>query len=56
MSDPAPSDRVYNVLCLAKEAAFTRLPLGSIDPFSLGIRLRDIGRSDGAAVSRPEVA
>ena len=37
-------------------AAFTSLPLGSIDQLSLGTRLRDIGRSDGAPGSRPEVA
>ena len=37
-------------------AAFTSLPLGSIDKLSLGIRLRDIGRDDGAQMSRPNVA
>ena len=37
-------------------AAFTSLPLGSIDQLSLGTKLRDIGRSDGATNSRPEVA
>ena len=37
-------------------AAFTSLPLGSIDQLSLGTKLRDIGRSDGATRSRPEVA
>jgi protein-tyrosine-phosphatase len=37
-------------------AAFTSLPLGSIDQLSLGTKLRDIGRSDGASHSRPEVA
>ena len=37
-------------------AAFTSLPLGSIDKLSLGTRLRDIGRDDGAQMSRPNVA
>ena len=37
-------------------SAFTSLPLGSIDQLSLGTKLRDIGRSDGATRSRPEVA
>ena len=37
-------------------AAFTSLPLGSIDQLSLGTKLRDIGRSAGATNSRPEVA
>jgi arsenate reductase (thioredoxin) len=35
---------------------FTSLPLGSIDRLSLGTRLRDIGRGEGATMSRPEVA
>lgn len=33
-------------------AAFTALPLASIDRLSLGTRLRDIGRMDGATVER----
>jgi arsenate reductase len=37
-------------------ALFTALPLAAIDQLSLGTRLRDIGRSDGATNSRPEVA
>jgi arsenate reductase len=37
-------------------AVFTSLPLGSIDRLSLGTRLRDIGRGEGATVSRPDVA
>jgi protein-tyrosine-phosphatase len=37
-------------------ALFTALPLAAIDQLSLGSRLRDIGRSDGATHSRPEVA
>jgi arsenate reductase (thioredoxin) len=37
-------------------AAFTSLPLGSIDKLSLGARLRDIGRGEGATTSRPDVA
>lgn len=32
--------------------AFTSLPLASIDRLSLGTRLRDIGRMDGATVER----
>jgi arsenate reductase (thioredoxin) len=35
---------------------FTSLPLGSIDRMSLGTRLRDIGRGEGATSSRPDVA
>jgi arsenate reductase len=35
---------------------FTSLPLGSIDRLSLGTRLRDIGRAEGANASRPDVA
>jgi arsenate reductase len=35
---------------------FTSLPLGSIDRLSLGTRLRDIGRGEGATTSRPDVA
>jgi arsenate reductase len=55
---------------LAKEAAFvaalrylknrigifTSLPFNSIDRLSLGTRLRDIGRGEGATASRPDVA
>jgi arsenate reductase len=55
---------------LAKEAAFvaafrylknrigifTNLPLRSIDKMSLGARLRDIGRGEGATTLRPDVA
>jgi arsenate reductase len=37
-------------------AVFTSLPLGSIDRLSLGTRLRDIGRGEGATTSRPDVA
>ena len=33
-------------------AAFTSLPLESIDRLSLGTRLRDIGRSDGSTFGR----
>jgi arsenate reductase len=33
-------------------AAFTSLPLSSIDALSLGTRLRDIGRMDGATVGQ----
>jgi arsenate reductase (thioredoxin) len=36
--------------------AFTSLPLSGIDRLSLGTKLRDIGRSEGATASRPEVA
>jgi arsenate reductase (thioredoxin) len=55
---------------LAKEAAFvaasrhlknritifTSLPLRSIDRLSLGMKLREIGRGEGATTSRPDVA
>jgi arsenate reductase (thioredoxin) len=38
-------------------AIFTSLPLASIDRLSLGTRLRDIGRGEGATASRrPDVA
>jgi arsenate reductase (thioredoxin) len=37
-------------------AAFTSLPLQSIDRLSLGTRLRDIGREKGATTLRPDVA
>ena len=37
-------------------AAFTSLPLQSIDRLSLGTRLRDIGRGEGATSVRPDVA
>ena len=37
-------------------AAFTSLPLQSIDRLSLGTKLRDIGRGGGATTSRPDVA
>ena len=37
-------------------AVFTSLPLQSIDRLSLGTRLRDIGRGEGATSSRPDVA
>jgi arsenate reductase (thioredoxin) len=37
-------------------AAFTSLPMESIDRLSLGTRLRDIGRSEGATSTRPDVA
>ena len=33
-------------------AAFTSLPFASIDSLSLGTRLRDIGRMDGATIGR----
>ena len=35
---------------------FTSLPLRSIDKLSLGTKLREIGRSDGASSSRNDVA
>ncbi len=35
---------------------FTSLPLGSIDRLSLGTKLRDIGRGEGATTLRPDVA
>jgi hypothetical protein len=44
------SEHIYNVLFLCT------LPLGSIDRMSLGTRLRDIGRGEGATTSRPNVA
>jgi arsenate reductase (thioredoxin) len=37
-------------------AAFTSLPLDSIDRLSLGTKLRDIGRVEGATTLRPDVA
>jgi protein-tyrosine-phosphatase len=37
-------------------AAFTSLPLQSIDRLSLGTKLRDIGRAEGATSLRPDVA
>jgi arsenate reductase (thioredoxin) len=37
-------------------AAFTSLPLQSIDRLSLGTKLRDIGRGEGATRLRPDVA
>ncbi|OIQ71183.1 protein ArsC [mine drainage metagenome] len=37
-------------------AIFTSLPLQSIDRLSLGTRLRDIGRGEGATALRPDVA
>ncbi len=37
-------------------AAFTSLPIDSIDELSLGIRLREIGRSEGVTSGRPDVA
>jgi arsenate reductase len=37
-------------------AAFTSLPIDSIDKLSLGIRLREIGRSEGVTSGRPDVA
>jgi protein-tyrosine-phosphatase len=37
-------------------AAFTSLPLESIDRLSLGTRLRNIGRGEGATSLRPDVA
>jgi arsenate reductase len=36
--------------------AFTSLPIGSIDKLSLGTRLREIGSSERATRSRPDVA
>lgn len=39
-----------------RTALFTALPLAAIDQLSLGTKLRDIGCSDGATKSRPEVA
>ena len=37
-------------------AIFTSLPLRSIDRLSLGTKLRDIGRGEGATTRRPDVA
>jgi arsenate reductase len=37
-------------------AVFSSLPLASIDRMSLGAKLRDIGRSEGATSSRADVA
>jgi arsenate reductase (thioredoxin) len=37
-------------------SAFTSLPIGGIDKLSLGTRLREIGRSEGATSTRPDVA
>ncbi len=37
-------------------AVFTSLPLQSIDRLSLGTKLRDIGRGEGATTLRPDVA
>lgn len=37
-------------------AAFTSLPLNSIDKLSLGTKLRDIGRAEGATVSRDKAS
>jgi arsenate reductase len=37
-------------------AAFTSLPLESVDRLSLGTRLRNIGRGEGATSLRPDVA
>ncbi len=37
-------------------AAFTSLPLASIDKLSLGARLRDIGRTDGATSAQPKAS
>jgi arsenate reductase len=37
-------------------AAFTSLPLESIDRLSLGTKLRNIGRGEGATTPRPDVA
>lgn len=37
-------------------AAFTSLPIDSIDKLSLGMRLREIGRSEGVTSGRPDVA
>lgn len=37
-------------------AAFTALPIDAIDKLSLGTKLREIGRSEGATSSRPDVA
>lgn len=37
-------------------AAFTALPIDGIDQLSLGTKLREIGRSDGATSARPNVA
>jgi protein-tyrosine-phosphatase len=36
--------------------AFSSLPLASIDKLSLGTKLRDIGKGEGATASRPNVA
>jgi arsenate reductase (thioredoxin) len=37
-------------------AAFTSLPINSIDKLSLGTRLREIGRGEGVTSARPDVA
>src|SRR5437879_4632647 len=37
-------------------SAFNSLPIGGIDKLSLGTRLREIGRSEGATSFRPDVA
>jgi arsenate reductase len=37
-------------------SAFNSLPIAGIDKLSLGTRLREIGRSEGATRSRPDVA
>jgi arsenate reductase (thioredoxin) len=42
-------DRVY---MNNRIAAFTGLPLRSIDKLSLGARLRDIGRGEGSTTGR----
>jgi arsenate reductase len=66
IEDPAPVEGTD----IQKEAAFvaalrylknritifTSLPLRSIDHLSLGTRLRDIGRREGATTLRPDVA
>jgi arsenate reductase len=39
-----------------RNGIFTSLPLRGIDRMSLGTRLRDIGRGEGATSSRPHVA
>ncbi|KIZ38898.1 MULTISPECIES: arsenate reductase ArsC [Rhodopseudomonas] len=35
---------------------FTALPLRQLDPLTLGTKLRDIGRGEGASMPRPNVA
>jgi len=40
----------------ARIAAFSALPIASLDRMSLATRLREIGRAEGATRPRPDVA